>query len=119
MYDDDYPGQLLAGALAINNAALLAGDYNHDDRVDAADYVIWRSTMGSTTNLAADGSDNQIVDQADYNVWRSNFGHVFSPGGALGSAMIPEPTGWYLLLCAVLVSAIGRRGNRRPALRRA
>ena len=75
VYEDDYPGQILAGALAINNAALLAGDYNHDDRVDAADYVMWRKTMGSTTHLAADGSGEQTSIQADYEVWRSNFGH--------------------------------------------
>ena len=58
VYEDDYPGQILAGALAINNAALLAGDYNHDDKVDAADYVLWRQSLNSTTQLAADGSGN-------------------------------------------------------------
>ena len=65
---------MLDAAAAINRDALLAGDYNHDDRVDAADYVVWRKTFGSTTALAADGSGNQQIDQADFDVWRRNFG---------------------------------------------
>lgn len=109
---------MLSAAAAIDQDALLAGDYNHDDRVDAADYLAWRKTLGSMSQLAADGSNNQLVDIADYNIWRSNFGHVFSPGGALGSAMIPEPTGSCLLLCGSLVSAIGWRDRRRGAQRR-
>src|SRR5262249_15637174 len=69
--------QMLSAAAAINRDAMLAGDYNHDDRVDAADYAIWRNTLNSSTTLAADGSGNGIVDLADYNVWRTNFGLVF------------------------------------------
>ena len=65
---------MVPAALAINAAAFLPGDYNHDDRVDAADYGVWRKTFGSTTALAADGSGNQQIDQADFDVWRRNFG---------------------------------------------
>ncbi len=51
----------------------LAGDYNHDGHVDAADYVIWQATKGSTTDLRADGNGDGVVDQADYDLWKSNF----------------------------------------------
>ncbi len=37
----------------------LAGDYNHNGVVDAADYVVWRNGLGT------------IYTQNDYNVWRS------------------------------------------------
>jgi hypothetical protein len=74
----------------INTSQLLAGDYNANGTVDAADYILWRKTLGSTTVLAADGSHNNKVDQADYTIWQNNFGntvHTSSPGA--GSA-IPE-----------------------------
>ncbi len=109
MYEDDHPGQILAGALAINNAALLAGDYNHDDKVDASDYVLWRNTMNSTTLLAADGSGNSVVDVADYNVWRSNFGLSFPvTGSGLGSGSVPEPTTLLMLTIAAIAGCAVR-----------
>ena len=58
------------------------GDYNGNGIVDAADYTVWRDTLGSTTALAADGSGNLVVDQADYGVWKTNFGHT---AGGTGS----------------------------------
>ena len=78
----DY-AQMVPAALAINAAAFLPGDYNHDDRVDAADYVVWRKTFGSTTALAADGSGNQQIDQADFDVWRRNFGTTVAGSGVV------------------------------------
>lgn len=93
--------QMIPAALAINEAAFLPGDYNHDGRVDAADYVVWRKTMGSTTQLAADGSNNQIVDQADFTVWRKNFGLTIA-GSGFSFANVPEPAG-----CALLAFALG------------
>ena len=50
----------------------LAGDYNHDGIVDAADYTIWQDTKGSTTDLRADGNGDGVVDQRDYELWRAN-----------------------------------------------
>ncbi len=43
----------------------LAGDYNGDGTVDSADYVLWRKTEGSTTDLRADGNGDGRVDKAD------------------------------------------------------
>jgi hypothetical protein len=54
----------------------LAGDYNYSGVVDAADYVVWRKTLGSTDDLRADGDNDADVDQDDYAVWRANFGAV-------------------------------------------
>ena len=33
------------------------GDYNANGTVDAADYTIWRDTLGSTTDLRANGDN--------------------------------------------------------------
>ncbi len=46
------------------------GDYNTSGEVDAADYALWRKTLGSTADLRADGSRNNVVDEADYELWR-------------------------------------------------
>src|SRR3972149_6656272 len=61
----------------------LPGDYNSDGSVDAADYVIWRKTLGSTSELSANG-DNigasaGVVDQADYDFWAARFGNSNPP----------------------------------------
>ena len=54
----------------------LAGDYNGDGTVNAADYTIWRNTKGSADDLRADGNHNGIVDQGDYDLWHANFGQT-------------------------------------------
>ena len=45
------------------------GDYNGDGIVDAADYAIWRDTLGSTTDLRADGDGDGVIDPGDYDTW--------------------------------------------------
>lgn len=49
------------------------GDFNLDGIVDAADYTLWRDTLGSKTDLRADANEDGEVDQADYALWKSNF----------------------------------------------
>jgi hypothetical protein len=75
--------------------------------VDAADYVLWRNTLGqSGAGLAADGNGNNTIDTGDYNVWRSNFGRsaLTSGAGASAATVVPEPaTGWLLALGLMLV----------------
>jgi hypothetical protein len=82
----------------------LPGDYNRNGTVDAADYAVWRNTVGQTGNgLAADGNGNDTVDAGDYDLWRANFGRT-SGVGAIGSAStfeaIPEPATLALALLA-------------------
>ena len=42
--------------LNVQSAPLL-GDYNQNGVVDAADYTVWRDTLGSTTDLRANGDN--------------------------------------------------------------
>jgi hypothetical protein len=89
----------------------LAGDYNGNGTVDAADYVVWRKTLGSTTVLAADGDDNGRVDQEDYAVWRFTFGNSAGAGALASASAVPEPGIAVLLLGACLGPALKRSRN--------
>jgi hypothetical protein len=62
------------------STAAIAGDYNTDGAVDAADYAVWRKTLGSTSDLRADGNGNGSVDPADLTVWKAHFGESGSRG---------------------------------------
>jgi hypothetical protein len=64
-----------------------AGDYNQNYVADAADYTVWRDTLGQIgTGLAADGDTSGAVDQQDYDYWKAHFGNN---GHAVG---VPSPT---------------------------
>jgi hypothetical protein len=73
------------------------GDFNNDGKVDGADYVIWRKTLGSTTNLQADANGSLNIDAADYIHWRDNFGAPPGSGSGLLGA-VPEPGTTMLML---------------------
>jgi hypothetical protein len=92
----------------------IAGDFNNDGRVDAADYTVWRDSYGqSGESLAADGSGSTpgipdgVVDQLDYEYWKANFGNT--PGSEDAAAIgVPEPTSLMMTGGAILLSAFGR-----------
>jgi fibronectin-binding autotransporter adhesin len=80
----------------------LTGDYNGNGIVDAADYTIWRDSLGQTgAGLAADGNGNKLIDAGDYTVWKTNFGnHAGSGSGADANAAVPEPASLVLMMLA-------------------
>jgi hypothetical protein len=85
------------------------GDYNGDNVIDAADYVVWRKLDGQMgENLAADGNGDDVVDKLDYDLWRTNFGSSVAAAGAhaTSNASVPEPGVFPLLLlvlCCMLL----------------
>ena len=83
----------------------LAGDYNDDGVVDAADYTVWRDSLGSSSDLAADGNDNGVIDPGDYTVWENNFGATSSAS----ASAVPEPTAAVLLAAGLLAGVAPRR----------
>jgi GH35 family endo-1,4-beta-xylanase len=98
-----YALSLVKGATNYSVGAL-SGDYNSDGVVDAADYTIWRDTLGSTADLRADGNGNYRIDVADYGVWLSHFGSIVGSGsGGKANAAVPEPTS----LMLIILSAAG------------
>jgi predicted outer membrane repeat protein len=65
----------------------LPGDYNDNDKVDAADYVLWRKYRNTATELPSDATAG--VDDSDYGVWRSNFGNSL-PAASGGTGLLPS-----------------------------
>jgi hypothetical protein len=69
------------------------GDYNRNGVVDAADYVTWRKTLGTTGVPAfsgADGDGDGMITQADYVVWTAHFGETVGVGAGQEGARSKE-----------------------------
>lgn len=75
----------------------IAGDYNLDRRVDAADYVIIRDGL------------NGIYSQVDELLWHANFGNTANASTAASLSAIPEPSLPMLASIALLILASSRR----------
>jgi serpin B len=80
----------------------LAGDFNEDGIVDAADYIVLRNNLGA------------VYSQADYDVWRANFGRVAGSGAEALSGMpaVPEPTTTFIIIVVAAALTLFRGPGR-------
>jgi hypothetical protein len=87
------------------------GDYNANGVVDAADYVVWRKTLGQgvPNGSGADGDGNGTIGPDDYTHWRMRFGAVVAGSGLGAGRAAPEPSAAFLCLCCLVLTANGRR----------
>ena len=72
----DYNSSSDVFAAAIPTVPPPIGDYNRNYVVDAADYVLWRKTLGDSELPAffgADGDGDGTIGQGDYGVWQAQF----------------------------------------------
>ena len=84
----------------------LAGDYNDDGSVDAADYVLWRKGGPLANETVTIGS----VTQQDYTEWRANFGETAGgPGLGQNGGSAAEPGTLALVAAGILAAAATRR----------
>jgi hypothetical protein len=88
---------------------IVAGDYNLNGVVDAADYTVWRDTLGSTIDMRANGDNSgasaDVIDAADYEMWKAHFGETAETSlgamrAACADAAIPEPASLVLAVIA-------------------
>jgi T5SS/PEP-CTERM-associated repeat protein len=87
----------------------LPGDFNANGVVDAADYVVWRNNVGSTTALPND-SIGGTIGTPQYNEWRTHFGQTAGSGaGVSANAAVPEPATLALLILGTMAMCAGRR----------
>jgi fibronectin-binding autotransporter adhesin len=113
-----YAGGTGNDVLLVGTPAGVAGDYNGNGVVDAADYVVWRKNLGLTGGATAsqgDGDADGNVTPLDYDFWRARFGNASGSGSSLKPSAVPEP-GTVLLLAFVLptlASSAARRQHGR------
>jgi T5SS/PEP-CTERM-associated repeat protein len=85
-------------AVTLAVVPVLAGDYNNDGTVDAADYVLFRRHAGTSTVLANDPIGG-VIGPAQYNQWRAHFGQS-SAAGSFANTSVPEPSTYMLVTIA-------------------
>ena len=83
--------------------------------MNLADYIVWRDTLGSTTNLAADGNGNNLIDGGDYTVWRGGFGQSAALVAAARSVPVPEPATILLVAAAAVMLKVRTRSAGEEA----
>jgi hypothetical protein len=87
------------------------GDFNDDGSVDAADYVLWRKNVDSTTALPNDDGLGTPIGSGHYDLWEENFGA--SGGGAGGgTSAAPEPGSAFLIAVGIASAMRIRRRGR-------
>ncbi len=89
-------------------STVIAGDYNDDGFVDAADYTVWRDNLG-TTNALPNDTIGGTIGQAQYDAWKAAFVNPAFGGGA-SAAPVPEPIGW---ATALILAVCGWTARRR------
>jgi hypothetical protein len=96
---------------------VLPGDYNLNGIVDAADYTVWRDSLGQMVEFfdGADGNGDGEINAEDYALWKSNYGQTAPMGSgsaATATATVPEPASAVLALLCTFALAVGGRPRR-------
>jgi len=97
-----YP-QVHDGAI---EATILPGDYNGDGAVDAADYTVWRDTVGTPAGALLNDIDGGVVDDRQYATWTAFFGAELP--ASVGSS-VPSPSAGVLLSTALAAALLPTR----------
>jgi hypothetical protein len=85
-------------------------DFNHDNRVDGSDFIIWQRHVGAVDqpdNTTGDANSDHKVDRADFLAWKD--GYAKSVAAIAG---VPEP-GAMALFAVAAAGLLTQRGRRR------
>jgi fibronectin-binding autotransporter adhesin len=107
-----YTVSYTGGNITLNTAAppVLAGDYNQNGIVDAADYVLFRNNLGQPAGTLPNDPAGGTIGTAQYDQWKSNFGNHPGAGSSLGGgSAVPEPATIGLMLLSLVGTAALRR----------
>jgi len=93
-------------SIGVTLAPGIAGDYNNNGKVDAADYVLWRNFLNQAVTMVNDITPGTVVAQ-DRTEWRDRFGKTSAEFGA--GSEVPEPASVALVGLGFAASVLGRR----------
>lgn len=97
-------------AFVVGGPTTVAGDFNSDGLVNAADYTVWRdSYLTYDPGNPADANGNNFIGLGDRQIWADNYGAV-----AAAATAVPEPS-TAVLLGTLLTLAAGRAACRENA----
>ena len=68
------------GVSLLVSSASLAGDYNGNGIVDAADYTLWRNHLGAPAGTLANDPAGGAIGTAQYAQWKAHFGQTVGAG---------------------------------------
>lgn len=105
-WDEIHPtatGHLLLAQHALR-LLVLPGDFNGDEKIDSADFLVWRNSVGLEVESGTEGDANGdgLVDSRDYRLWRRHYGST-SHGAASVLHSVPEPDVNYALFLVIAV----------------
>jgi T5SS/PEP-CTERM-associated repeat protein len=106
------PGSL---GLAVVSVPVLAGDYNSDGFVNAADYTLWRDNVGAAAGTLPNDPAGGVIGNAQYTQWAANYGASGNTTAVSAATSVPEPSAAVLLLLAVGSRIATRSEVRRRA----
>lgn len=92
-----------ATELVLTALSGLAGDFDNNSAVDAADYTVWRDNLGAPTYRLFNATSSGVVGQSQYDAWSANYGAVAAASALEQSAAVPEPA--TLLLAAFVLAS--------------
>jgi hypothetical protein len=93
---------------------ILAGDFNDDGIVDAADYVVWRRNVNTTNPLPNDPTGG-LIGRHQYELWRASFGLSTTSFAVATGAGVPEPSAWLLIGISRFCVSMGTYRDNRDA----
>jgi hypothetical protein len=85
----------------------LPGDFNEDGVVDAADYTVWRDSVGKSVVLLPNAFGAGMTDIDQYTTWRQSYGNQ-TPNLRQSEAAVPEPSLQVVISVLALLSLSSR-----------
>lgn len=90
----------------------VAGDYNSDGTVDAADYTVWRDNVGAPAGTLPNDPAGGTIGPTHYTQWVQNYAALSSSTAFSRSASVPEP-GAAVLMALAAATRFGTRSRSR------